>query len=48
MTHETTTSPTTSPPRSPLRVAMREGARELSGYWAWFLIVGILWTGFGM
>jgi uncharacterized membrane protein HdeD (DUF308 family) len=27
---------------------MREGARELSGYWAWFLIVGILWTGFGM
>jgi uncharacterized membrane protein HdeD (DUF308 family) len=29
-------------------VAMREGARELSGYWAWFLIVGIVWTGFGM
>jgi uncharacterized membrane protein HdeD (DUF308 family) len=48
MTHETTTSPATSPPRSPLRVAMREGARELSGYWAWFLIVGIVWTGFGM
>lgn len=38
----------TAPPRSPLREAMREGARELSGYWAWFLIVGILWTGFGM
>jgi uncharacterized membrane protein HdeD (DUF308 family) len=27
---------------------MREGARELSGYWEWFLILGILWTLFGM
>lgn len=27
---------------------MRDGARELSGYWSWFLIVGIVWTGFGM
>jgi uncharacterized membrane protein HdeD (DUF308 family) len=34
--------------RSPLREAMREGGRELSGYWGWFLILGILWTGFGM
>jgi len=47
MTHETTTSPATSP-RSPLREAVREGARGLSAYWAWFLIVGIVWTGFGM
>jgi uncharacterized membrane protein HdeD (DUF308 family) len=43
------TSETRTPPaRSPLREAVREGARELSGYWAWFLIVGIVWTGFGM
>jgi uncharacterized membrane protein HdeD (DUF308 family) len=48
MTHETTTSPATSPTRSRLREAVREGAQELSGYWAWFLIVGIVWTGFGM
>jgi uncharacterized membrane protein HdeD (DUF308 family) len=48
MTHETATSPATSRTRSPLREAMREGARELAGYWVWFLIVGILWTGFGM
>jgi uncharacterized membrane protein HdeD (DUF308 family) len=33
--------------RSPLREAMREGGRELSGYWGWFLILGIVWTGFG-
>jgi uncharacterized membrane protein HdeD (DUF308 family) len=26
---------------------MREGGRELSGYWGWFLILGILWTLFG-
>jgi uncharacterized membrane protein HdeD (DUF308 family) len=48
MTHETATSPATSRTRSPLREAMREGARELAGYWVWFLIVGIVWTGFGM
>ena len=34
--------------RSPLQQAIREGGRELSGYWGWFLILGILWTGFGM
>jgi uncharacterized membrane protein HdeD (DUF308 family) len=26
---------------------MRQGGRELSGYWGWFLILGILWTLFG-
>jgi uncharacterized membrane protein HdeD (DUF308 family) len=24
-----------------LREAMREGARELSGYWGWFLVLGV-------
>src|SRR5512132_223303 len=42
------TSDVTSSTRSPLREAMREGGRELSGYWGWFLILGIVWTGFGM
>jgi uncharacterized membrane protein HdeD (DUF308 family) len=42
------TSDVTSSTRTPLREAMRTGARELSGYWGWFLILGILWTGFGM
>jgi uncharacterized membrane protein HdeD (DUF308 family) len=42
------TSDATSSTRSPLREAMREGGRELSGYWGWFLILGILWIGFGM
>ena len=42
------TSGTASPTRTPLREAMREGAQELSGYWALFLITGIVWTGFGM
>jgi uncharacterized membrane protein HdeD (DUF308 family) len=41
------TSDVTSSTRSPLREAMREGGRELSGYWGWFLVLGILWTGFG-
>jgi uncharacterized membrane protein HdeD (DUF308 family) len=27
---------------------MREGGRELSGYWGWFLVLGIVWTLFGM
>jgi uncharacterized membrane protein HdeD (DUF308 family) len=48
MTHETTTSPATSPTMNPLREAVRQGAQELSGYWVWFLILGIVWTGFGM
>ena len=34
--------------RSPGRVAMREGTRELSGYWGWYLVLGIVWTLFGM
>jgi len=42
MTGDVTTS------RIPLREAMRTGGRELSGYWGWFLVLGILWTGFGM
>src|SRR5215216_5132432 len=37
-----------TPSRIPLREAMRTGGRELSGYWGWFLVLGILWTGFGM
>jgi hypothetical protein len=37
-----------TPSRSPLQQAIREGARELSGYWGWFLVLGILWTLFGM
>jgi uncharacterized membrane protein HdeD (DUF308 family) len=42
------TSDATSSTRSPLQQAIREGGRELSGYWGWFLVLGILWTGFGM
>ncbi|HEX2319650.1 MAG TPA: HdeD family acid-resistance protein [Streptosporangiaceae bacterium] len=42
MTSNTTLS------RSPLREAMRGGAREISGYWGWFLVLGILWTLLGM
>jgi uncharacterized membrane protein HdeD (DUF308 family) len=26
---------------------MREGGRELSGSWGWFLVLGIVWIGFG-
>jgi uncharacterized membrane protein HdeD (DUF308 family) len=37
-----------TPSRSPLREAIRAGGRELSRYWAWFLVLGILWTLFGM
>ena len=37
-----------TPSRNPLREAMRSGARDMSGYWAWFLVLGILWTLFGM
>src|SRR4030095_3628870 len=42
------TSDVTSSTRTPLRDAMRTGARELSGYWGWFLVLGILWIGVGM
>ena len=34
--------------RSPQREAMREGRRQLSGYWGWFLVLGVVWTLFGM
>ena len=34
--------------RTPLREAMRTGGRELSGDRGWFLVLGILWTLFGM
>ena len=47
MTSDTTSSRSPSP-RSLLREAMRTDAQELSGYWGWFLVLGILWTGFGM
>lgn len=36
------------PSRSPLREAVRGGARELSGYSGWFLVLGVVWTLFGM
>ena len=42
------TSDVTSSTSTPLQDAMRTGARELSGYWGWFLVLGILWIGFGM
>jgi uncharacterized membrane protein HdeD (DUF308 family) len=31
-----------------LRQTMREGVRDFSGIWWWFLLLGILWTVFGM
>ncbi len=34
--------------KSPLQVATRAGAREMSAMWWWFLLLGILWTWFGM
>jgi uncharacterized membrane protein HdeD (DUF308 family) len=37
-----------APPTSPLRDAMRTGARDVSGIWWWFLILGVFWTLFGM
>jgi uncharacterized membrane protein HdeD (DUF308 family) len=42
------TSDVTSSTRTPLQQAIRTGGRELSGYWGWFLVLGMLWTGFGM
>jgi uncharacterized membrane protein HdeD (DUF308 family) len=35
-------------PTDALRDAMRTGVREVSAVWWWFLLVGILWTWFGM
>jgi uncharacterized membrane protein HdeD (DUF308 family) len=40
------TSDTTRP--SMLQNALRAGARDLSVIWWWFLILGVLWTWFGM
>ncbi len=40
------TSDTTRP--SMLQNALRTGARDLSAIWWWFLILGVLWTWFGM
>ena len=37
----------TRPPDT-LRGAIGTGAREASGIWWWFLILGILWTWFGL
>jgi uncharacterized membrane protein HdeD (DUF308 family) len=37
----------TRPPDT-LRDTMRTGAREVSGIWWWFLLLGILWTWFGL
>jgi uncharacterized membrane protein HdeD (DUF308 family) len=31
-----------------MRDSLRAGARDLSGIWWWFLLLGILWTLFGM
>jgi uncharacterized membrane protein HdeD (DUF308 family) len=31
-----------------MRQMMREGVRDFSGIWWWFLLLGILWTLFGM
>ena len=37
-----------APPSSPLRDTMRAGVRDLAALWWWFLILGVLWTLFGM
>jgi uncharacterized membrane protein HdeD (DUF308 family) len=33
---------------TPLRDAMRTGVREASAIWWWFVLLGVLWTWFGM
>jgi uncharacterized membrane protein HdeD (DUF308 family) len=35
-------------PSRAMRDSLRAGARDLSGIWWWFLLLGILWTLFGM
>jgi uncharacterized membrane protein HdeD (DUF308 family) len=35
-------------PSGALRDTMRAGVRDVSGIWWWFLILGVLWTLFGM
>src|SRR6266498_345555 len=37
-----------APPSTNLRDTMRAGVRDLSAIWWWFLILGVLWTWFGM
>src|SRR6266511_2348104 len=37
-----------APPSTTLRDTMRAGVRDLSAIWWWFLILGVLWTLFGM
>src|SRR6266536_3400744 len=37
-----------APPSTTLRDTMRAGVRDLSAIWWWFLILGVLWTWFGM
>ena len=35
-------------PSNALRDTMRTGAREVSGIWWWFVLLGVLWTWFGL
>src|SRR6266498_767970 len=35
-------------PSGPLRDTVRAGVRDLSAVWWWFLILGVVWTLFGM
>jgi uncharacterized membrane protein HdeD (DUF308 family) len=42
------TSEKTYSAKTPVQEAIREGAREMSSYWALFLVAGIVWIGFGM
>jgi hypothetical protein len=37
----------TRPPETP-RDTIRTGAREVSGIWWWFVLLGVLWTLFGL
>ncbi len=37
-----------APPSTTLQDAIRTGVRDLSVIWWWFLILGVLWTWFGM
>jgi len=37
-----------APPSNTLQDAIRTGVRDLSVVWWWFLILGVLWTWFGM
>jgi uncharacterized membrane protein HdeD (DUF308 family) len=37
-----------APPSTTLQDTLRAGVRDLSAIWWWFLILGVLWTWFGM